>query len=158
MNSIKTFAASLVVFMFAVMPGGAALGMGSAPGFPQIKIEAPEARMSRVIVGSVSVFMKISNTGKAEDTLVGARVDVPSAIVEIHDTENGKMFRKEKLRIPPADAVELKPGGLHIMIFKMPEDIKEGSEFRLVLLFEKSGEKQVDVKLGGADTQMHMHH
>jgi copper(I)-binding protein len=68
------------------------------------------------------------------------------------------MVKAGKIRIPSKGIVELKPGGLHIMIFKMPENIKEGHEFKMRLLFERSGERQIDVKLKGVDTNQHMNH
>jgi hypothetical protein len=111
-----------------------------------------------MIIGSASVFMNISNSGDIEDVLTGARVDIPDTVAEIHDTKDGKMVKVEKVSIPSKDIVELKPGGLHIMMFHMPEDIKEGFEFKMHLLFERSGEREIKVKLTGVDSHMHMHH
>ena len=131
-------------------------GMGRSPKFPNISIEAQEAKLSPMIIGSASVFMNISNTGDIEDVLTGARVDIPDTVAEIHDTKDGKMVKVEKVSIPLKDIVKLKPGGLHIMMFHMPEDIKEGFEFKMHLFFERSGEREIKVKLTGVD--MHMHH
>jgi len=148
----------LIVIIFIVLLSGMAIGMGRSPKFPNISIEAQEAKLSPMIIGSASVFMNISNTGDIEDVLTGARVDIPDAVAEIHDTKDGKMVKAGKIRIPSKGIVELKPGGLHIMIFKMPEDIKEGHEFKMHLLFERSGERQIDVKIKGVDTHQHMNH
>jgi hypothetical protein len=158
MDSIKKLLSALSMIIFAVLPGGTVEGMGTPQKLPHIAIEAQEAKLSTVIIGSASVFMNISNTGESEDTLKEARIDIPGAVVEIHDTKDGKMVKAEKIRIPSRSIVELKPGGLHIMIFKMPEDVKEGHELKMHLLFERSGERQIDVKLKGSDTQSHMHH
>ncbi|RJQ53436.1 MAG: copper chaperone PCu(A)C [Nitrospiraceae bacterium] len=148
----------LSVLFFIALLSGAAKGMGTSQRSPLINIEAQEARLSPVIIGSASVFMDISNRGESADNLIGAKADLPDAIVEIHDTKNGKMVKIEKVQIPSGGAVKLKPGSLHIMIFHMPEDIKEGSEFKILLLFEKSGEKQINVTVKGVDTHKHMHH
>jgi len=158
MDSIKKLLSALSMIIFAVLPGGPAEGMGTSQKLPHITVEAQEAKLSTVIIGSASVFMNISNTGESEDTLIEARADIPGAIAEIHDTKDGKMVKAGKIPIPSKGIVELKPGGLHIMIFKMPEDIKEGHEFKMHLVFERSGERQIDVKLKGVDTHQHMHH
>jgi len=148
----------LIVIIFIVLLSGMAIGMGRSPKFPNISIEAQEAKLSPMIIGSASVFMNISNTGDIEDVLTGARVDIPDAVAEIHDTKDGKMVKAEKVSIPSKDIVKLKPGGLHIMMFHMPEDIKEGFEFKMHLFFERSGEREIKVKLTGVDSHMHMHH
>ena len=57
------------------------------------------------------------------------------------------MVKKEKISIPSGSVVELRPGGAHIMVFKMPPDMRESQEFTVRLAFEKSGEKRVPVSL-----------
>ena len=154
----KPVSCIFVMLIFVILLSSTARGMGSPQKFPRIDIQAPEAKLSPVILGSASVFMSISNAGESEDTLTEARVDIPGAVAEIHDMKDGKMVKAEKIRIPSKNIVQLKPGGLHIMIFKMPEDIKEGYEFKMHLVFEKSGERQINVKLKGVDTHLHTHH
>jgi copper(I)-binding protein len=154
----KSMSGILSVLIFVVLLSSTASGMGRQQKLPRIDIQSPEAKLSPVILGSASVFMKISNAGESDDTLTGARVDIPGAIAEIHDMKDGKMVKAEEIRIPSKDIVELKSGGLHIMVFKMPEDMKEGDEFKMHLVFEKSGERQINIKLTGVDTHMHMHH
>jgi copper(I)-binding protein len=135
-----------------------ATGMGTSQKLPHIVIESQEAKLSPMIIGSASVFMKIANSGEAEDILTGVKLDIPGAIAEMHDTKDGKMIRVEKVSIPANETVELKPGGMHIMIFHLPEDTKEGLEFNMHLQFERSGERQIRVQLTGTDAHMHMHH
>ncbi len=154
----KSLPGVLSIIFLTVLLHGPASGMGTSQKFPSISIEAQEARLSPMIIGSASVFMSISNTGESDDMLIGAKLDIPDAVAEIHDTKDGKMVKVEHVSIPSKAAVELKPGGLHIMIFHMPEDLKEGYEFKMHLLFERSGEKQINVKLTGVDPHSHMHH
>src|SRR3990172_2391532 len=70
---------------------GALLWMGCSPGMPELFIEEQDAKLSPIIVGSGSVFMNITNTGRGEDTLVRAQVSMPGALVELHDVDDGKM-------------------------------------------------------------------
>jgi copper(I)-binding protein len=145
------------VISFALL-SGIATAMGTPPAPPNIEIQSQEAKLSPMIIGSASVFMIITNTGGSEDSLIGAKLDIPNAVAEIHDTKDGKMVKVEKVQIPSNTTVELKPGSFHIMLFHLPEDIKEGYEFKIHLFFEKSGEKQINVKLTGVDPHSHMHH
>jgi copper(I)-binding protein len=156
--SKKSLSGILSALVLTVLLHGSATGMGASQKFPNISVGAQEAQLSPMIIGSASVFMNISNTGESEDTLLKASLDIPDAIAEIHDTKDGKMVKVEKVRIPSKATVELKPGGLHIMVFHLPENIKEGYEFKMHLLFERSGEKQINVKLTGTDPHSHMHH
>lgn len=113
---------------------------------PDIQVGDIVAVPSPIMRGVVSVFMRVSNSG-GMDNLVGARTDIQGAIVELHDMKDGKMVKVKNIKIPSNGKVEMVPGGLHIMIFKLPDGIKEGSEFTLYLGFEKSGEKAVKIKV-----------
>ena len=146
------------VLLCALVFTGAALAMGGRPGVPQIRIEDQYGMLSPT--GQVgAVFMKIENSGSGDDALLGAQANIPGSVAEIHDVKNGKMVKGEKIDIPAGNTTELKPRGLHIMLFKMPKDTKEGTEFTLTLIFEKSGKKQVPVKFTKAsEAGMHHHH
>ncbi|MEW6117716.1 MAG: copper chaperone PCu(A)C [Nitrospirota bacterium] len=118
-----------------------------AGGEPQITIDGQEAWISAAMLGVGSVFMSVHNTGNGSDALVGVRAGIQGAFAELHDTRDGKMIKKERLPIPSGSTVELKPGGMHIMIFKLPKDIKKGAELPLILIFERSGERLVRVQV-----------
>ena len=126
---------------------GAAAEMACAPRLPNLTIEGAEATLSPVMLGVGSVFMRIVNSGKGRDELVSVRISIPVTSAEFHETKDGRMARVNRIAIPAGTTVELKPGGLHIMLFRLPKEIKEGSEITLSLMFEKSGEKRVPVKL-----------
>ncbi|MCC6347573.1 MAG: copper chaperone PCu(A)C [Nitrospirales bacterium] len=91
--------------------------------------------------------MKIENAGNGSDSLIGAKTALPGTLIELHDMKNGKMTRTESIPVPAGSTVSLQPRGAHIMIFKIPRDIGEGSIFPLRLVFGKSGEKEVPVKI-----------
>ncbi len=114
---------------------------------PQIRIEGQEGRISPVLVGVCSVFMKINNLGDGADNLIRASIDIPGVITEIHDTEEGKMIRRERVHLPAKSITVMRPLSYHIMAYKMPRNIREGYEFTLLLMFEKSGEMKIPVKL-----------
>lgn len=147
----------VMVILVVAISAGIAMGMGASTKMPDIRIEDAKAYLSPMMSNTASVFMKIINTGKGSDNLVSASVDVPSAVVELHDVKDGKMAAIDKISIPPDGVVELKPKSLHIMIFKMPKGIKAGHEFTLRLKFERSGEKALTIKLTEPMSDMPMH-
>ncbi|MEW5746773.1 MAG: copper chaperone PCu(A)C [Nitrospirota bacterium] len=145
------------LFATAAIIAAAALagcGRGSQQGAPQITIEAQEAVLSPVFLGVGSVFMRIRNSGEGDDMLLGAQADFPGARVELHDTREGKMVKREEIPVPAGETVELKPGGLHLMIFKMSRDLKSGHEFMLTLSFRKTGPLTVPVRLSAGKSRI----
>lgn len=118
-------------------------------GPPEIRIEEVEGWNSPVLVGVVSVFMKIVNSGQGRDVLVGAGLDLPEApgvIVELHDTVNNRMVKAKMIPAPAAGTTELRPGDKHIMIFKLPSELTAaGAVLPLRLEFKQSGSMVVPV-------------
>ena len=95
-----------------------------------------------------AVYMTISNPGAA-DTLLEVKTD--SAVkVEMHTTlnENGvmKMRRLDKIPIGAKESVELKSGGMHLMLFGMTVTPSMNT-VPLTLVFENAGVVEVSVSL-----------
>lgn len=122
-------------------------GAACSSGIPQIMVEEPEAKLSPVILGVASVFMKIVNSGNGADRLLSARTDHPGAVTELHDEKDGKMITVTGMDVPANGTLVLGPAGKHIMIFRLPRSLQEGAELRLLLTFKRSGKKTVIVKL-----------
>ena len=97
-----------------------------------------------------AAYMVIRNTGKESDTLLSVQADV-SEVVELHtsQTKNGvtMMSAVENMVVPDRGKIELKPGGLHIMLIKIKQDLVAGEKVILTLVFEKSGEVQVEAEI-----------
>jgi copper(I)-binding protein len=119
---------------------------GCSPGTPVIAIEEQEAILSPVIIGSGSVYMKIVNSGSGGDFLVKVRISIPDSIIELHDFQDGKMTTVNRIPIPAKTTVQLRPASYHIMIFKMPKEVQEGSETIATLSFEKHAEIKVPLQ------------
>lgn len=126
-----------------------AAGAGCRSGPPRIEIAGQQAMISPAILGVCSIFLSIANRGDRDDALVGASVEIPGTITQVHDVREGKMVRAERVVVPAGGAVELRPGGLHIMVFELPRDVAAGSEMKLHLRFETSGEVVTSVKVRG---------
>jgi copper(I)-binding protein len=132
---------SLTAVVAAMMCAGTACS--SQP--PQVSLDDQYATLSPVFIGAASVFFKIRNTG-GRDALIRATVDAPNTVIELHDMQDNRMVRVEKIPVPARSGVDLRPGGQHLMIFNLPRTVQEGSELLLTLTFERSGVKQMPVR------------
>lgn len=108
-------------------------------------------------------YLTITNKGGEADRLVS--VASPNAgKVEIHSMEmkNDVMVMRPVeggLEIPAGAAVELKPGGLHVMFMAVTEPFKAGGSVPLTLEFEKAGKVEVTLPVqAGAGPDEHSGH
>ncbi|MDA8087775.1 MAG: copper chaperone PCu(A)C [Nitrospiraceae bacterium] len=115
-------------------------------GPPQIAIGEARAVLSPAIYGEAMVFMNIKNDGGA-DVLKGVNSDIPGATVSFHVMEGKRMAHVATVGIPGGKSTVFKMGSSHIMIEDMPRTMVAGSPFTLTLVFEKSGVRQLHLKL-----------
>jgi hypothetical protein len=112
-----------------------------------------------------AVFMTIKNAGGSDDSLTAASTDA-SEITEIHentiDPDNGRMMMREidSIVVPANGQVVLEPTGKHLMLLKLKQSLKEGTNFNVTLTFEKAGALIVPVKVvpAGEAPSHHGHH
>ena len=88
-------------------------------------------------------FLTLTNSGKAADTLTGGSSAL-AAKVDVHTMtmEGGVMCMrplKDGLPVPAGQTVELKPGGLHIMLTGLKRPLKRGETVPVTLSFAKAG-------------------
>lgn len=150
--NIRRILLSLLV-LSAFLPAGIVRAADSM----EIRIEDAEANFSSMRPDMGTVFMKIKNEGKTEDALIEVSVDIKGVKAELHDVKNNSMMKVDRISIPAKSSVTLKKGSLHIMLFNLPVEVKEGQEFAVSLKFEKSGERKVKAKFAGKNHEMHSH-
>lgn len=90
-----------------------------------------------------AVYFIISNATDADDRLLSASTDVASA-AEVHMSmmdSNGVMTMQmqEAVPIPAQQEVIFKPGGLHVMLVGLRQDLNIGDTISLTLNFEAGG-------------------
>jgi copper(I)-binding protein len=113
-----------------------------------------EAPWSRATPGKSTVgagFMKITNTGKETDWLIGGSAEVAKSF-EVHEMSMTgdvmKMRRLAKgLEIKPGETVELKPSSYHIMLMGLQRPLKQGEAFKGTLVFERAGTIAVEYRV-----------
>ncbi|MCL2590365.1 MAG: copper chaperone PCu(A)C [Betaproteobacteria bacterium] len=116
----------------------------------QVDIANPWVRATVSEQKTTGVFMKI--TSKADAKLVSVRTALAGR-TEIHEMamegDTMKMRQIPNLPLPAGATVELKPGGLHIMLFELTAQAKEGDTVPLTLVIETGG-KQETVEVSAA--------
>lgn len=95
-----------------------------------------------------AAYMIIENTGGA-DKLLSVSGDVAETI-EVHQTKesNGMMMMEPAtggVDVPANGALELKPGGYHVMLVNVTNGLNPGDTFTLTLTFSSGKEIPVDV-------------
>ncbi|MFZ5918764.1 MAG: copper chaperone PCu(A)C [Chloroflexota bacterium] len=120
---------------------------------PNIEIEGAWARPSPKMAGAGAAYMILKNSGSEADKLVSASTTA-SKVVELHESfmdENNVMKMRPveggAIEVPAGGSVELKPGGLHIMLIDLIEPLQSGQTVPLTLEFEKSGEIDIEVNV-----------
>jgi copper(I)-binding protein len=92
-------------------------------------------------------YLTITNKGPVADRLVGGSADAASRF-EVHDTvtENGvaRMRQVTSLEIKPGQTIELKPGGMHVMLMGLKQPLSKGQTVKGTLVFEKAGTVAVE--------------
>jgi hypothetical protein len=101
--------------------------------------------------GTGAVFMELTNEGQEGDRLIGGQTEV-AEVVEIHETRmEGDVMKMqmlaEGLEVPPQSTVRLEPGGYHVMLIGMKQNLEPGDRFQIELQFEKSGTRRVEVEV-----------
>ena len=90
-------------------------------------------------------FMKIENKGAA-DQLISASSPAAGE-VQLHEMAmEGNVMKMRQLKdipVPAGGAVELKPGGLHLMLMNIKTPLAAGETIPVKLKFAKAGEVEV---------------
>lgn len=106
---------------------------------------------------TTGAFMTLTST--AEARLVGAASPV-AKMVEIHESMmhggTAQMHEVQVVALPAGKAVELKPGGHHVMLMGLARPLKPGDTVPITLTIEEKGKRtKLEVKasvrpLGGS--------
>lgn len=98
-----------------------------------------------------AVYMTLSNGSATSDRLLRAKTDVAHS-VEIHETKmEGDVMRMQQVEggveTPAGGQVELKPGGLHIMLIGLTRDLSAGDTFPVTLEFASGATLTVEAEV-----------
>jgi copper(I)-binding protein len=97
---------------------------------------------------AAALFMTIQNNTSTPDVLLKVKGDA-AEMMQIHLSEvdvNGvsSMHEVQGVEIAANDITQLKPGGYHVMLMGLKQDIKEGDMIKFTLVFQNAGEMVIE--------------
>lgn len=131
-----------------------------------VEIKDIYSRSSIAGVPNSAVFMSIKNKQDKAIKLTGASTQA-SQKAELHthikENEMMKMVKVEDFEIAPNETLELKPGGNHIMLLGLKNELKAGDKIDLKLEFEGQSVELKDIIVKDLKNSMknsanHAHH
>jgi copper(I)-binding protein len=103
-------------------------------------------------------FLKIQNKGNAPDQLISASSSAAGE-VQLHEMAMEgnvmKMRQVKDIAIPANGAVELKPGGYHLMFLNLKGPFVAGETVPVKLKFAKAGDVEVKFPVNAAGAMGH---
>ena len=126
----------------------AALIFAAFPVMAQVTVKDPWVRATVSQQKATGAFMQITSAQDAR--LVEAKSPV-AGVVEVHEMSMEKDVMKMRaipeLALPAGKAVELKPGGYHVMLMDLKQQMKEGGTVPLTLVIEGKDKKRSTVEV-----------
>jgi copper(I)-binding protein len=126
---------TLATAAFALLP--------ALPAAAQVTVTDPWIRGTVPQQMATGAFMQLKSAQDAK--LVEARSPV-AGVVEIHEMklENNVMRMRAvpALELPAGRMVELKPGGYHVMLMDLKQQMKEGEVVPVTLVVESAGKRE----------------
>ncbi|MEY4754970.1 MAG: hypothetical protein RJA44_2645 [Pseudomonadota bacterium] len=132
----------------------------------EVSVKEPWVRATVASQKATGAFMQISSTEPVR--LVEVR-SAAAKIVEVHEMkmEGDRMVMQavNALDINPGTALELKPGGYHVMLIDLAKPVQAGDKVALTLVLEDKNKKRSTVEvsadaraLGAAKPAMQHNH
>lgn len=136
MKSMRLIAAACAAVLFTL------------PAFAQVTVTDPWVRSTVQGQVATGAFMKVVSARDAR--LIEARSAV-AGVVEIHEMAMEKDIMRMRaikaLDLPAGRLVELKPGGYHVMLMDLKEQVKDGQVVPVTLVIESAGKREsVEIK------------
>jgi copper(I)-binding protein len=124
------------------------VGVQALPANAEVRIEGSWARATVMQQKSSGAFMRI--TASKDSRLVEVRSGAAGA-VEIHEMVMDKDVMRMRplagLDLPGGKVVELKPGGNHLMLLNLRQQLKDGENVPLTLIIEAAGGARESVEI-----------
>ena len=104
--------------------------------------------------GNGAVYFVIQNHNADMDELIGAASNAADA-VEIHESKMEEdvmtMMHMEAVALEPSQKVKFMPGGLHVMLIGLKQELKAGDEIEITLQFMNSADIALTVPVKAQD-------
>ena len=139
---MKTLLTARSAHVAAAVAVAAGICLGTSGALAQSTTLAVHDAWVREPVGGramTAAFAVVENTGPVTRAIVSATADVAEK-VELHEMKMVdammRMSPVKQIDVPAGGKVELRPGGLHLMLFGLRNTPKVGDDVRLTLTFD----------------------
>lgn len=101
--------------------------------------------------GNSAVYFVIDNRSAVQDALLSASCEA-AMMTQVHQTSidaSGKASMNEQESVPVAayQQVSFQPGGLHVMLMNLKQDLAAGDTLTVTLNFEKAGQVEIEAQV-----------
>ena len=134
-----------------------------SPDEPSTEIVVSDGWTRQIAPGqsATAVYLRIANTGKGRDRLVDVQTAAGDASLHATSSSDGVARMRplaDGVEVAGQSTVELRPGGTHIMVTGLRQRPNPGDTIPLTLVFERSGERAIAVRVVGAGDDEHANH
>jgi len=134
LSALLAFAASGTIYADSHGSAGSVTAVN-----PYVRAIPPGATVS-------AAFMQLKNGDKSDHSLVAAQSPAAKSVeLHTHTLKDGMMMMRQvkKIDLPAGKTVELKPGGLHIMLIGLTKALKPGDQVELTLIYEDGNKSKI---------------
>jgi len=101
--------------------------------------------------GNSAVYLVIDNRAASQDALLSASCDA-AMMTQVHQTSidasgTASMHEQESVPVAAYQQVSFQPGGLHVMLMKLKQDLAAGDTLQVTLTFEKAGQVEIEAQV-----------
>ena len=124
-----------------------------------VSANEPYVRMTPPGMTVSGAFMVLKNTDSKDHNLVKAESPVAQAVeLHTHINEGGvmKMRPVKGIEVKAKGEAVLKPGSLHVMLIGLKQELKEGGNVPITLIFEDGSSKKIEMPVRKIQTEMKM--
>ncbi|MBI5899245.1 MAG: copper chaperone PCu(A)C [Rhodocyclales bacterium] len=116
--------------------------------YAQVTVKDPWVRATVSQQKATGAFMQLTS---AQDTRLVEVKSPVAGVVEVHEMSMEKDVMKMRaipgLDLPAGKTVELKPGGYHVMLMDLKQQMKDGDTVPLTLVVESKDKKRSTVEI-----------
>jgi copper(I)-binding protein len=117
-----------------------------------VRVQHPWIRATPVGTRQAAAFMRIYNKGHTAERLISATSPVAGR-VELRAADSSA----SAIALPVGKAVELEPGGLHLLLADLERPLLKGERIVLLLRFERAGDLRIEVEVQSAASKRPRH-
>ncbi|SEI46841.1 hypothetical protein SAMN05421831_102183 [Allopseudospirillum japonicum] len=138
-------------FKMKSLIAGIFLGLATQVSAASLEVKDAYARAMPAGQPNSAAFMQLNNPTDEARALVSAQSSVAGVVelhTHVHEAGVMQMRKIDQIQVPAGASTQLAPGGLHIMLINLQQELSEGSQIDLQLTLDNGEvlDLQVPVK------------